>query len=63
MSLILKNISSLVTCRGSHGKTKDEMKDAGIIANGYIVIENEYIKEIGEGDGYLKYINNGKIII
>ena len=63
MSLILKNISSLVTCRGSHGKTKDEMKDAGIIANGYIVIENEYIKEIGEGDGYLKYINNETICI
>lgn len=63
MSLILKNISSLVTCRGSYGKTKDEMKDAGIIANGYIVIENEYIKEIGEGDGYLKYLNNEAVSI
>ena len=56
MFLILKNISSLVTCRGSYGKTKDEMKDAGIIANGYIVIENEYIKEIGEGGRKVSFL-------
>lgn len=55
MSLILKNISSLVTCRGSYGKTKEDMKYAGIINNGYIVIEEDIIKDIGSGEGYKSY--------
>lgn len=38
MSLVLKNISSLVTCKGKEGKTKENMKDEGIISNGYIAI-------------------------
>lgn len=58
MALILKNITTLVTCRGSHGKTKEEMKDAGIINNGYIVIENGLIQEVGNDNGYLKYVDN-----
>ena len=58
MALILKNISTLVTCKGSYGKTKEEMKEAGIINNGYIVIDNGLIQEVGNDNGYLKYIND-----
>lgn len=63
MALILKNISSLVTCRGSYGKTKDEMKEAEIINNGYVVIDEDYIREIGRGNGYLKYMNTDTLCI
>ena len=63
MALILKNINTLVTCRGSYGKTKEEMKEAGIINNGYIVIDNDLIKEVGYDDGYLKYVDNDSEMI
>ena len=63
MSLILKNISCLVTCKGKHGKTKEDMKDAGIINNGYIVIDEDIIKEVGQGDGFSSYTSKEDIII
>ena len=34
------------------------MKEAGIINNGYIVIDNGLIQEVGNDNGYLKYIND-----
>lgn len=57
MYTIIRNIDSLVTCEGSHKKIKDEMKDAKIIENGYVVIEGENILEVGHGEDYKKYLN------
>jgi imidazolonepropionase len=39
------------------------MKDAKIKENGYIVIENDRIKAVGEGDGYKKYVNGETTVI
>lgn len=61
--MIVKNISSLVTCAGSYPKTKDNLKDAGIIEDGYIVIEYDSIVEVGSGDGYKKYLKDHKTVI
>lgn len=63
MSMIIKNIDCLVTCKGSHKKTKDEIKDAGIIENGYVVIKDDVIIEVGQGNDYKKYINDETTII
>lgn len=63
MAIIIKNISSLVTCRGSQGKKKEEMKDAGIIENGYVVIEEGLIKVVGEGTGYQAFLKPEDSII
>lgn len=61
--MIIKNIGCLVTCAGSYPKSKEQMKDAGIIENGYIVIENGIIEEVGSGNGYEKYLNNHETVI
>ncbi|MFL0269772.1 imidazolonepropionase [Candidatus Clostridium radicumherbarum] len=63
MATIIKNIDCLVTCRGSFKKTKEELRNAGLIENGYVVIEDELIKEIGSGDGYLSIIKPEDTII
>lgn len=63
MTIVIKNIDCLVTCAGSHKKTRSEMKDAGVIENGFIVIENDIIKAIGKGDGYRKYVKEGTELI
>lgn len=63
MSIIIKNIDCLVTCEGSHKKTKEEMNDAKIIDNGYVVINNDIITEVGTGDGYNKYLSENYTII
>lgn len=61
--MIIKNISCLVTCAGSFPKTKDKLKDAGIIENGYIVIEDNFIVDVGSGDGYKKYLNDNRVVV
>lgn len=61
--MIIKNISCLVTCAGGYPKTKDKLKDAGIIENGYIVIEDNLIVDVGSGDGYKKYLKDGSDLI
>lgn len=63
MAIIVKNISSLVTCSGSHSKKKEEMRNAGVIENGYIVIENDIIKSVGAGEDYQKLLKKGDIVI
>lgn len=63
MATIIKNIDCLVTCKGSFKKTKEELKNAGIIENGYVIIENGLIKEIGSGDDYLKIVKLEDTII
>ncbi|MBK5240541.1 MAG: imidazolonepropionase [Clostridium sp.] len=61
--MIVKNIDCLVTCNGSYGKKREAMKDAQIIENGYIVIENDKIKDVGKGDGYKDYIKSDSVVI
>jgi len=63
LAIIIKNIECLVTCEGSHQKKGQEMKDAKIKENGYVVIENDIIKDVGEGDGYKEYITYDSTII
>jgi imidazolonepropionase len=63
VSIIIKNIDCLVTCSGSYGKKREDMKDAKIKENGYIVIENDIIIAVGEGDDYKKYINSECTVI
>lgn len=61
--MIIKNISCLVTCGGNCPKTKENLKDAGIVNNGYIIVDNNRIAEVGSGDGYKKYLGSGRIVI
>ncbi|GAA0178259.1 imidazolonepropionase [Clostridium sediminicola] len=63
MKLIIKNISCLVTCKGSFPKKKDDMKNAGIIENGYVIVEKDKIKAIGQGSGYKLFLEEGDKII
>ncbi|GAA0124104.1 imidazolonepropionase [Clostridium sp. ATCC 25772] len=58
MSMIIKEIDCLVTCKGSHKKTRGDMNDAHIIENGYIIIKDDVIVEVGQGDGYKKHLND-----
>jgi len=61
--IIIKNIDCLVTCDGSYRKKGSEMKDAKIKENGYVVIENDLIKAVGEGDGYKEYVTSDSTVI
>jgi len=63
MRTIIKNIDCLVTCKGSHIKKGKDMSDAGVINNGYVVIEEDRIAAIGEGEGYKEYLTPGGTII
>ncbi|WP_125003210.1 imidazolonepropionase [Clostridium tagluense] len=61
--MIIKNIGCLVTCEGSYRKKREEFKDAKIKKNGYLVIENDKIKAVGEGDGYKEYLTSECTVI
>lgn len=61
--MIIKNIGCLVTCAGSYPKTKEQLKEAGIIENGYVVIEDKLIVDVGSGDGYKKYLKDETDVI
>ena len=63
MAIIIKNIDCLVTCDGSYRKKSSEMKDAKIKENGYVLIENDLIKAVGEGDGYKEYVTSKSTVI
>lgn len=63
MRTIVKNIDSLVTCKGSYKKKKEKLKDAGIINNGYVVIEDNIIIAVGEGEDYKKFTDENTEII
>ncbi|WP_010293008.1 imidazolonepropionase [Clostridium senegalense] len=56
--MIIKEIDCLVTCKGSHRKTKNDMNNAHIIENGYIIVKDDIIVEVGQGDGYKKHLND-----
>ncbi|MBZ9687611.1 imidazolonepropionase [Clostridium estertheticum] len=63
LDIIIKNIDCLVTCEGSYRKKSEEFKDAKIKKNGYVVIENDKIKAVGEGDGYKEYLTSECTVI
>lgn len=57
MKTIIKNIKCLVTC------ARNNIKDAGIIENGYVLIEDAIIKKIGSGDDYSEFLEADSLII
>lgn len=61
--MIIKDIDCLVTCSGNYPKTKEKLKDAQIIKNGYVVSNNDKIVEVGSGDGYKKYLNDHEVVL
>ena len=63
MDIIIKNIDCLVTCEGSHRKKGEEFKDGKIKENGYIIIENDRIKAVGQGEGYKEFISSDCTVI
>jgi imidazolonepropionase len=63
MSIVIKNISNLVTCEGSKLKKGKEMQDAKIIEDGYVVINEDRITAVGCGEGYKDYLDNDSTII
>lgn len=63
MRLIIKNISNLVTCAGEGIKKGKEQRDAKIIENGYVIVNNDIIEELGSGKGYEKFTDKNTILI
>jgi len=63
MRTIIKNIDCLVTCRGDFVKKGADLKDAGVINNGFVVINDKYIEAVGQGEDYKNYLSEGDIII
>ena len=57
MKTIIKNIQCLVTC------STNNIKDAGIIENGYVLVEDAIIKKVGSGDDYRKFLDKDSLII
>ncbi|MFA6940925.1 MAG: imidazolonepropionase [Clostridiaceae bacterium] len=63
MRLIIKKISNLVTCAGKGIKKGKEQRDAKIIENGYVIVNDDIIEELGSGDDYKKFIDKNTILI
>lgn len=63
LSVIIKNIDCLVTCRGSQKKIREDLKDAGVIENGFIVVQDDRISAVGSGQEYLNFLKDGDIVI
>ena len=57
MKTVIKNIQCLVTCNNYN------IKDAGIIENGYVLIEDAIIKDVGSGEDYKKLLEEDSVII
>ena len=57
MRIIIRNIECLVTC------STNNIKDAGIIQNGYVLIEDTIIKKVGSGDSYKEFLELDSLII
>nr|WP_054876702.1 imidazolonepropionase [Oxobacter pfennigii] len=58
--MVIKNINELVTLSGNAPRCGSEMSEVEIIENGWILIEDDYIKDLGQGD--VKVSDNTKII-
>lgn len=57
MRIILKNINCLTTCNSN------DIKDAAIISNGFLVLEEGIIKKVGSDEGYKSFIEEDSLII
>lgn len=57
MKTIIRNIDCLVTCRGEGVKKGKDMMDAGVLQDGYVVIEDGKIAAVGEGEGYREHLS------
>lgn len=50
-TLVIKNIEKLITLRGDNkARTKEELRDIGVISNGIIALSGDKIIYVGEGD-------------
>lgn len=63
LTTVIKNIGCLVTCRSNAIKTGESLNDAGIIDNGFVVIEEDKILAVGKGEDYKKYLKEDTTII
>ncbi|MBP1743665.1 MAG: imidazolonepropionase [Firmicutes bacterium] len=63
MKTIIRNIDCLVTCRGEGVKKGSDMMDAGIINDGYVVIDAGRIAAVGEGEGYREHLKPSDLVI
>lgn len=63
LTTVIKNIGCLVTCRSNAAKTGESLNDAGIIENGFVVIEEDKILAVGKGEDYKKYLKEDTTII
>ena len=63
MRTIIKNIDSLVSCRGDSAKTGKGLMEAGVISQGFVVIKDDIIEVIGQGEDYKKYLGDDSIVI
>lgn len=59
--LLIKN-ARILTCHSEGPKFGHEMNDLGIIEKGYIAIKNNYIEEIGYGEGVNMLDDHTKVI-
>jgi len=57
LKTIIKNIKCLVTC------SKNNIKDAGIIEDGFVLIEDTIIKKVGSGNDYQEFLEADSLII
>lgn len=50
-TLVIKNIDNLITLKGENKpRSKEELKDIGVIKNGIIALDNDTILYVGEGE-------------
>lgn len=63
LTTVIKNIGCLVTCRSNAIKTGESLNDAGIIDDGFVVIEEDKILAVGKGEDYKKYLKEDTTII
>lgn len=63
MNILIKNITNLVTCSGGYPKTKDLLKEAGVIEKGYVFIKEDIIEAVGSCDEYKKYLKEADVVI
>lgn len=56
--ILLINATELVTCTGHKARRGETMKDIGLIPNGYVLMEDGIIKEVGQTSDILKRYNN-----
>lgn len=62
MSDLVINNGRIITCASNGPKHGDEMKDIGVIENGFVAVDNGRITEVSHGDGSLFIEKHTKVI-